>query len=226
MKAGQLSFAVGLLFLTAGLLLIFPVLSSPALGGCCQFSSGCINTDFNQCSLSGGSFSPSQVCNNQTGLCTDPIPDTPSLTIDKAPKTQQVASGEQATFSITVTNTGNVGLASITVTDPLVPQCDRTFPTLAPGQPQTYTCAVLITESFTNSITATGVAPGGTTVSDEDTATVTVTDGATTADVAVGKGAVPFVGALGEPVEFILIVTNAGPDTAKNVILSDTLPQG
>ncbi|TMM32604.1 MAG: DUF11 domain-containing protein [Actinobacteria bacterium] len=97
----------------------------------------------------------------------------PAISIVKNPKSQTVTSGGTATFTITVTNTGDVALTDVTVTDPLSPNCNRTIGTLAPGASTSYTCTrPNVTASFNNVAVVTGKA-GATTVTAQDTAPVT-----------------------------------------------------
>jgi uncharacterized repeat protein (TIGR01451 family) len=97
----------------------------------------------------------------------------PSISIVKNPKSQTVTSGGTATFTITVTNTGDVTLTNVTVSDPLSPNCNKTIGTLAPGASSSYTCTrANVTASFNNVAVASGTA-GGTTVTAQDTAPVT-----------------------------------------------------
>ncbi len=97
----------------------------------------------------------------------------PAITIVKNPKSQTVTRGGTATFTITVTNTGDVALTNVRVSDPLSPNCNRTIGTLAPGASSSYTCTrANVTANFTNVAVASGTA-GGTTVTAQDTAPVT-----------------------------------------------------
>ena len=97
----------------------------------------------------------------------------PAIAIVKNPKSQTVTRGGTATFTITVTNTGDVALTNVTVSDPLSPNCNRTIGTLAPGASTSYTCTrANVTANFTNVAVASGTA-GGTTVTAQDTAPVT-----------------------------------------------------
>jgi uncharacterized repeat protein (TIGR01451 family) len=97
----------------------------------------------------------------------------PSISIVKDPKSQTVTKGGTATFTITVSNNGDVALTNVTVTDPLSPDCNRTIGTLAPGQSVSYTCKrPNVQASFTNVAVASGQA-GSQTVSAQDTAPVT-----------------------------------------------------
>ena len=97
----------------------------------------------------------------------------PAISIVKNPKSQTVTTGGTATFTITVTNTGDVALTNVAVTDPLSPNCNRTIGTLNPGQSVSYTCTrPNVQASFNNVAVATGTA-GDKTVSAQDTAPVT-----------------------------------------------------
>src|SRR5262249_51337405 len=97
----------------------------------------------------------------------------PAISIVKNPKSQTVTSGGTATFTITVTNTGDVALTNVTVSDVLSPNCNRTIGTLNPGQSTSYTCTKAnVTAGFNNVAVATGTG-GGKTVTAQDTAPVT-----------------------------------------------------
>ena len=111
-------------------------------------------------------------------LTVTPVP-APAIAIVKNPKSQTVAVGGTATFSITVTNAGNTVLTNVTVTDPLTPNCNRTsaqIPGLAsmvPGAAVTYSCSrPNVRANFNNVATATGTPPSGPNVTASDTAPV------------------------------------------------------
>ena len=129
-----------------------------------------------------------------TGAC-EPLTVTlqaaPSIAIVKNPKSQTTAVGGTATFSITVTNTGNVTLTDVHVVDPLSPNCNRTkaqipaLASMAPGAAVTYSCTrpnMRCTGSaapkscavFTNVATAIGTPPVGPDVTATDSAPVKV----------------------------------------------------
>ena len=109
----------------------------------------------------------------------------PGLAIDKTPATQEVVSGGTASFTLNVTNTGDVPLSNIVVTDA---QC-TTGPTLTGGDTNTdskldltetwsYTCEIAdVTANLTNIASATGEDAEGNKVSDSDAAEVTVPSG-------------------------------------------------
>jgi uncharacterized repeat protein (TIGR01451 family) len=111
-----------------------------------------------------------------------PPPGTPAISITKNPKSQTIAQGGTANFTIVVTNTGDIGLVNVSVADPLAPGCNRTsadipaLASMAPGASVTYNCSLANVQSnFTNVATATGTGTNGQTVTAQDTAPVTVT---------------------------------------------------
>jgi hypothetical protein len=86
-----------------------------------------------------------------------------------------VQAGAAHTFTIAVTNTSNVVLTDVEVTDPITPACDRVIGEMAPGGVATYNCSLASVTGFVNNIASvTGVAPDGTEVSDSDPAAVTI----------------------------------------------------
>jgi len=120
----------------------------------------------------------------RTGAC-EPLTVTPqpnpAIAIVKNPKTQTVANGGTATFTITVTNVGNTVLTDVHVDDPLSPNCNRTkadipaLASMAPGASLSYTCTrPNVTTGFDNVATVTGTPPSGPNVTASDTAPVKV----------------------------------------------------
>ncbi|MFL6034020.1 MAG: hypothetical protein ACJ74I_03000, partial [Gaiellaceae bacterium] len=113
-------------------------------------------------------------------LAVTPVP-APAIAIVKNPKGQTINKGATARFQITVTNTGNVTLTNVTVTDPLSPNCNRTqaqIPALASMAPKatvTYSCSrPSVQADYDNVATATGTPPTGPNVTASDTAPVKV----------------------------------------------------
>ena len=118
---------------------------------------------------------------------TVPLPKAASISLDKSatlhtdvvPPNDRADAGDTISYAFSVTNTGNVTLTGVTVTDPLT---STTCPigTLAPGQTDTTTCSAIHTltqadvnaGSVFNKATASGNDPDGDPVSDDDTATV------------------------------------------------------
>ncbi len=140
--------------------------------------------------------------------------------ITKAPDLQRVQSGASAVFTITVANTGETVLTSIAVSDPLVPQSDAAFGTMAPGEYVAYGCAVPnVTESFTNVASVRATTTDGGYVSDKDEAGVVVW----TRAIAVEKGPDFQIVDAGGTVTFTVAVSNTGGEALGPVGVRDPL---
>jgi len=103
------------------------------------------------------------------------IPAAPDIVIEKSPDDQSVLSGSDANFTIAVTNTGNITLTNVMVSDAQVPACDNSLGDLGPGASSSYGCVdVGVTISYTNLAEVTGLWMNQVPITDTDTATVTV----------------------------------------------------
>src|SRR5918996_3952839 len=92
---------------------------------------------------------------DQTGPETDshaiPLNQNPALTIDKSSTTTSItAAGQVVPYTFVVTNTGNVTLTGITVTDPKVGPVSCPETTLAPGASMTCTASYTVTQADIN----------------------------------------------------------------------------
>lgn len=97
----------------------------------------------------------------------------PAIDIEKTPDDTVVEFGAPHTFDIAVTNTGNLPLTGVVVTDPETPSCDRTIGDLAVGEVVAYSCDVAAVERFIDNVArVTGTGVDGTQVSDSDNAVV------------------------------------------------------
>ncbi len=150
---------------------------------------------------------------------------TPSILIEKTPDNQTIRSGDTATFSISVTNNGEVDLTDVTVSDPAAPGCDATFASLAVGATETYTCSLAdVTADFTNTATVTGTTPAGGTVTDSDDADVDVINPSIDIDK-IGSDPNDADGASeGDLITYTFVVANTGDSVLTNVTVSDPLP--
>ena len=143
----------------------------------------------------------------------------PQISLLKTPDTQIVVEGETATFTIAVTNTGNIALANLTISDPLVSSCAKSQSTLAVGEVVTYSCSLSnVIASFINTATATAEWESSTATS-TDTASVTVdflpkiTVTKTASDTAIPES--------GANVTFTVVVANDGVDSFTVTSLTD-----
>ncbi|MEA2620128.1 MAG: hypothetical protein QOC97_901, partial [Chloroflexota bacterium] len=146
--------------------------------------------------------------------------------IKSADPTALPVGGGSVTYTYVVTNTGNVALTGVTVTDD---KCDSvTGPTGDTGsdgslgltETWTYTCTTTLSTTTTNTVTATGHA-GATEVSDTDQATVTVAV-AGQAGISLTKTADPAtLPAGGGNVTYTYVVTNIGGIALTHIVLTD-----
>jgi uncharacterized repeat protein (TIGR01451 family) len=167
-----------------------------------------------------------------------PVAQGPAIQIEKTYEDVNggtVLLGDALTYTFTVTNTGNVTLSGVTVSDPL-PGLGAispvSVPSLAPGLSAVFTAAYTVTQAdmdqadgtIDNTATATGTPPGGGTVSDDDTLAVPVAQGPAIQIVKtyedVNGGSV----LLGDALTYTFTVTNTGNVTLTNVSVNDLLP--
>lgn len=142
--------------------------------------------------------------------------------------------GERPVFRIIVTNIGDVALERVTVSDPLVPACDRTFSSIAAGATIRYTCRPTnaVTAGFSNLARVSAYAPGSSSpVTHSNVARVTVDGISTTGGPYVGVSGTtrPRITTTasvrggsnrlspGQSAPVRIVVRNAAPTTAYNV---------
>jgi hypothetical protein len=134
------------------------------------------------------------------------------IRIDKTASASTVHEGDEVTYTYVVTNTGEVALRSVDVTD------DRCGPVtyrsgdaddddlLDTTETWTFRCTTALTTTTRNTATATGTDDLGRPVSDTDTALVVVIDPA----IALVKTASVPAGNVGDVVSYDYVVTNPG----------------
>ncbi|MDX1992190.1 MAG: choice-of-anchor D domain-containing protein [bacterium] len=149
------------------------------------------------------------------------VPD-PEITLVKDAD-QIIFVGGTANFTITATNSGNVDLTNVVVTD-ADPRCTLNQTAngngnaiMEPGEAWTYTCAVAnVTANFVNTANVTSVY-NGTNITDTDDATVIVQ----TPGISLDKNAVNATVFIGEAAQFTISVRNTGQGDLTNVVLND-----
>ena len=156
--------------------------------------------------------------------------------------TQAVAVGETIAYSYLVTNTGNVNLATVAVSDPTEGAVTCPLPAapgLAPGAsetctantPYTVTQADVDRGSVVDTATATGTSPSGVTSPPSAPSTATVTSEAPSPAVSVDKTAQVSPAAdqgtarLGDTISYSYVVTNTGNVTLASVAVNDSDPR-
>ena len=153
----------------------------------------------------------------------------PAITVVKtSDPTSGVEAGDTVTYTVVVTNTGNVTVSSIEMEDTLVKLNAAPFD-LAPGESKndiTYTYTVTQADvdagKIDNTATATGKDPKNDDVTASDDAEVTAVAAAPA--ITVEKTANPTSGVIvGDTVTYTVVVTNSGNVTVSNISMSDTL---
>ena len=141
--------------------------------------------------------------------------------------------GDTITFGFTVTNTGNVTLDPVTVTDEMVGPVTCPAGPLAPGAtvectaaPYRLTQADVDAGMVANTATATGVDPSGTPVSSTDsTQTMINVEGAIDLEKTAGEITDTEGNGVdaGDTLAYTLVVTNSGPVTLHAVTVEDPM---
>jgi uncharacterized repeat protein (TIGR01451 family) len=166
---------------------------------------------------------------DDTDTVTVPAEQAPAIGIDKSasPATFSAA-GAVITYTYVVTNSGNVTLDPVTVTDDKLGTISCPHSSLAAGDQMTCTATYTTTQAdvdaggITNTATATGTPPTGPRVSDDSSAMVSADQ-----DPAITLKKTPSpttFGAAGTTITYTYVVTNTGNVTLRPVTVSDPLP--
>ncbi len=180
---------------------------------------------------------PDGVVVTDSDSTTTPLPARPALELDKTASAIDDVdgngpdAGDTITYSFVVTNTGNLPLSDIKVSDPKVGPVTCPAGTLPAGgqlacgdATYTLTQADVSAGQVKNTATATGRAPAGGTVTDGDSTTTPVVG--TTADIVVRKSVDKASPRVGDVVTYALEVSNTGDAAAQDVVIVDVLPDG
>ncbi|MCP5027677.1 MAG: DUF11 domain-containing protein, partial [Actinomycetia bacterium] len=171
------------------------------------------------------------------------IDQNPSVTLDKTlfanadeDGSGDISLGDTLTYQFIATNTGNVTLTDVAITDPLPgltgPSCAPA--TLAPGASTSCTATYAVTQAdvdnatITNTATATAGTPAGSTITDDGSETVSpdqnpgvsLTKSVIGNDDADGSTDI----SLGDTLTYQFIATNTGDVTLTSVTITDPLP--
>ncbi|MFC4429112.1 DUF7507 domain-containing protein [Citricoccus alkalitolerans] len=172
---------------------------------------------------------------------TQPLPQAPTIDVAKSgaiDEADEHVAGTTVGYDFTVTNTGNVTLTGVSLSDELAGISEITFGawptdgaagTLAPGESVTATATYTLTQAdvdagqVDNLVTAAGTPPSGDPVGDEDTATVPVNANPALALAKTGLQDPDAEGRAGDVVTFTFSATNTGNVTLSGVAITDEL---
>jgi uncharacterized repeat protein (TIGR01451 family) len=148
----------------------------------------------------------------------------PALTIDKTadPLTYDEV-GDVISYSYLVTNTGNLTLYDVYVTDDKATTSPATVATLAPGASTTFTASYTISQADLDagSVTNTAYASDGTTSSDPDSETVNAVP---MPALTIDKTADPTLYEVaGDVITYTFLVENTGNVTLTGVVVTDPM---
>ncbi|WP_233225709.1 DUF7507 domain-containing protein [Amycolatopsis sp. CA-126428] len=130
----------------------------------------------------------------------------PAVKITAAATPKTVRAGDDVTFTITVTNVGDVPLTAVSVVDEQG-TCAHKFDTVAAGTVKTYTCVRKApADDFGQTVEISGIDPSGRAVQSAGDAKVDVVH----PEIAVMKDAAPYEVREGDTVTFSILVKNTG----------------
>jgi hypothetical protein len=169
---------------------------------------------------------------------TVPAQPAPALTVVKSASPSDPASfkvGQVVTYSFAVTNTGNVTMSNVSVTDTgftgsgqLSPvSCPAEAASLATGANVTCTATYTITQAdvdagkISNDATAQGTAPGATTPTTSPTSHVDIPAAQKPALTLVKSATPASTGKAGDKVTYSFLVTNTGNVTMSNITVDE-----
>ncbi|MFD1859440.1 DUF7507 domain-containing protein [Aeromicrobium camelliae] len=168
-----------------------------------------------------------------------PVAQSPAIDVEKTGALREGSegvAGDTVEYEFTVTNTGNVTLADVTLDDPLEGLSEIVFGdwpgeagTLQPGESVTATATYELTQAdldtgeVENTVTATGTPPSGDPVDNTDEHIVDLPELPLIEVVKSGALAEGSEGRAGDTVEYEFTVTNIGNVTLTDVALSDEL---
>ena len=163
---------------------------------------------------------------------TTPAVTDPELTISKSAATLPVTAVDQVlTYTITVENTGNQTITSVSATDPLLDGFTCDAATLAPGATLTCDDDYTVTQddvdagTLSNTASVSGVNPQGGALDDSDTLVVDMP--AAEPGVSITKTASPSpFGAVGSTLTYLFEVENTGNVTLSDLTVTDVLDSG
>ena len=149
--------------------------------------------------------------------------------VKTAAPASEVKAGDKVTYTVKITNSGNVTVKDIELEDTLVSLKEKAF-TLAPGAEKEITYTYTVTQAdvdagkINNTVTATGKDPKDNDVPNSANATVKTV--AAEPELTVEKTAEPNSNVkVGDEITYTVVVTNTGNVTVKAISIDDTLVQ-
>jgi large repetitive protein len=207
-----------------------------------------IGTKTNTAQITASNQFDANAADNQASV--DVTPPSVDLSLSKVASNQRPNRNDDVTFTVTVNNSGTSTATNVAIRDQLpsgltlrsaVPARGSfnttsgvwTIPSIAPGESLSLPIVATVSSvgAFANTAEVIAVdqfdtdsTPNNGVATEDDIATDTVTT--PTANLSLTKQANNLTPNVGEPVTFTIRVTNAGPDPATGVQVTDRLPSG
>ena len=187
----------------------------------------------NTASVTGTPSGGSPIPSTSSNTVTVPATQTPQITITKATtKTSFATVGESIPYTFTVTNTGNVTLTAVAVTDPKTSGVSCAASTLASGVATSCTATHTVTQadldagSVVNVASVVATPPSGTPLSARTSNTVTVPAVQTATLTIVKATSSSSYSSIGQTLSYTFKVTNTGNVTISNIVVTDAIVTG
>jgi uncharacterized repeat protein (TIGR01451 family) len=190
------------------------------------------------------------VCSHDDGVLSTVVFDGVSVTggadlsIEAGVSPDPVIPGGLLTYTLTVQNAGPIDASNVTVTNTLPAgsvfqsatgtgwDCGTSDPvvctvsTLPVGTAEPITITALAPDAEGLAVDDASVSSATSDASPEDNAAQATATVASSADLSIGQSAAPDPVCAGQPVSFTVNVSNAGPNAATSVSVTDTIPSG
>jgi uncharacterized repeat protein (TIGR01451 family) len=194
--------------------------------------------DMNAGSVVNNAFATGGDLTSNTATATVITEQGPAITITKTASPTSILAGGSVTWSITVTNTGNVTLNNVSVSDAQASGCAQSYDgVLLPGGVWTFSCSTEgVVSTMTNTATAKGY-PGESETPVTATASATVTVNSPpppppvfTPGISMTKTASPTTyNAVGQVITYTYVITNSGNESlgsAQYTVTDDRINAG
>ncbi|QJD82955.1 DUF7507 domain-containing protein [Cohnella herbarum] len=158
----------------------------------------------------------------QQGTSTVTVNQVPAISLTKTSDRDNALPGDLITYTVIVTNTGNVNLTNVVVSDPLL-GLNAAIPTLPVGQSQTFTLTFTVPPG---TIVGTVIMNTSTANSDQTAsvqASANVLINGLPAELTVVKTPDRLIAAPGDTVTYTVTVSNPGTVVLTDVVLTDAL---
>jgi uncharacterized repeat protein (TIGR01451 family) len=146
----------------------------------------------------------------------------PTIFLHQYPRTTYAIQGRDTSFTMVLSNTGNITLTNAFVQDDLVPDCNRTVGDLPPKSGIWYTCtAYNVKKSFDNTSSARAWPLSGMYAADSDQASIITVAPSRLPAIQINQDPGRIMVLYGANAHFWMSIINRGPITLTNITVSN-----